>query len=87
MLPVPIRGLYRVLETIGEVGRGVIYMAEQREPVRHRVARKLIELGLDPVEVISRSPPPRPSRRRVVPDPSHLRAAAGVIAESEPTTS
>jgi serine/threonine protein kinase len=40
-------GRYRVLERIGEGGMGVVYKAEQTEPVRRRVAVKLIKLGMD----------------------------------------
>src|SRR5207248_1954272 len=42
------------LEKIGEGGCGVVYMAEQEEPVRRRVALKVIKLGMDPKSVIAR---------------------------------
>jgi len=35
-------GRYKLLEQIGEGGYGVVYMAEQAEPIRRRVALKLI---------------------------------------------
>jgi hypothetical protein len=38
-------GRYKLLEKIGEGGCGVVYMAEQEEPVRRRVALKVIKLG------------------------------------------
>ncbi|MCY3002487.1 MAG: serine/threonine protein kinase, partial [Planctomycetota bacterium] len=38
-------GRYRLLEQIGEGGMGTIWMAEQREPVKRRVALKIIKLG------------------------------------------
>ena len=38
-------GRYRLLEPIGEGGCGVVHMAEQEEPVRRRVAPKVIKLG------------------------------------------
>lgn len=47
-------GPYRILERIGEGGMGVVYLAEQTEPVRRRVALKIIKLGMDTKEVIAR---------------------------------
>jgi eukaryotic-like serine/threonine-protein kinase len=47
-------GRYKLLEKIGEGGCGVVYMAEQEEPVRRRVALKVIKLGMDTREVIAR---------------------------------
>jgi serine/threonine protein kinase len=47
-------GRYKLLQQIGEGGCGVVYMAEQREPVRRRVALKVIKLGMDTREVIAR---------------------------------
>src|SRR5438445_4705775 len=47
-------GRYKVLQQIGEGGCGVVYMAEQDEPVRRRVALKVIRLGMDPKSVIAR---------------------------------
>src|SRR6516225_4737913 len=40
-------GRYKLLQQIGEGGCGVVYMAEQEEPVRRRVALKVIRLGMD----------------------------------------
>src|SRR6266436_4871806 len=40
-------GCYKLLQQIGEGGCGVVYMAEQEEPVRRRVALKVIKLGMD----------------------------------------
>src|SRR2546421_12591270 len=40
-------GRYKLLQKIGEGGCGVVYMAEQEEPVRRRVALKVIKLGMD----------------------------------------
>ena len=47
-------GPYKLLEKIGEGGLGVVYMAEQKEPIRRRVAVKLIKPGMDSSEVIAR---------------------------------
>ncbi|HXJ59154.1 MAG TPA: serine/threonine-protein kinase [Verrucomicrobiae bacterium] len=47
-------GRYKLLEQIGEGGCGVVYMAEQEEPVRRRVALKVIKLGMDTKNVIAR---------------------------------
>src|SRR5215471_2185310 len=47
-------GRYKLLQKIGEGGCGVVYMAEQQEPVRRRVALKVIKLGMDTRQVIAR---------------------------------
>ena len=47
-------GRYKLLQRIGEGGMGVIYMAEQTEPVTRKVALKIIKLGLDTKSVIAR---------------------------------
>jgi tetratricopeptide (TPR) repeat protein len=47
-------GPYKLLEQIGEGGFGVVYMAEQLEPVRRKVALKLIKPGMDTRQVIAR---------------------------------
>jgi eukaryotic-like serine/threonine-protein kinase len=70
-------GRYKLLERIGEGGRGVVYVAGQTEPVRRRVALKVIKLGLDTVSVHQGSFARRPTRSatrrpvlRAVPRPS-----------------
>ena len=47
-------GRYKLLQRIGEGGCGTVYMAEQEEPVRRRVALKVIKLGMDTKSVIAR---------------------------------
>jgi eukaryotic-like serine/threonine-protein kinase len=47
-------GRYRLLRQLGEGGCGVVYLAEQEEPVRRRVAFKVIKLGMDTKSVIAR---------------------------------
>ena len=47
-------GHYKLLQQIGEGGFGIVWMAEQEEPVRRRVALKIIKLGMDTKEVIAR---------------------------------
>jgi eukaryotic-like serine/threonine-protein kinase len=47
-------GHYKLLQQIGEGGCGVVYMAEQEEPVQRRVALKVIKLGMDTKSVIAR---------------------------------
>lgn len=47
-------GRYRLLDKLGEGGCGIVYLAEQMEPVRRRVALKIIRLGMDTENVIAR---------------------------------
>jgi serine/threonine protein kinase len=47
-------GRYKLLERIGEGGFGVVYMAEQQQPVRRKVALKVIKPGTDTQQVIAR---------------------------------
>ena len=47
-------GPYHLLELIGEGGMGEVWLAEQKEPVRRRVAIKLIKAGMDTREVVAR---------------------------------
>ncbi len=45
---------YRILEQIGEGGFGIVFLAEQREPVQRRVALKIIKPGMDTRSVVAR---------------------------------
>src|SRR5262245_39048098 len=45
---------YKLLEKLGEGGFGAVYVAEQREPVRRRLALKIIKLGMDTKQVVAR---------------------------------
>ena len=47
-------GPYKLLQKLGEGGYGVVYMAEQEQPIRRRVALKIIKLGMDTKSVIAR---------------------------------
>ncbi|MDB5290268.1 MAG: pkn [Phycisphaerales bacterium] len=55
--PEPVGGMigrYKLLQLMGEGGFGTVYMAEQQQPVRRRVALKIIRLGMDTRQVIAR---------------------------------
>ena len=52
--PGTVIGPYKLLEQIGEGGMGVVYMAEQTQPVRRKVALKVIKPGMDTKQVIAR---------------------------------
>jgi serine/threonine protein kinase/Tfp pilus assembly protein PilF len=47
-------GRYRLVEQIGKGGFGVVFKAEQEEPIRRLVALKVIKLGMDTQQVIAR---------------------------------
>src|SRR5436305_112999 len=52
--PGTVIGPYKLLEPIGEGGMGVVYMAEQTQPVRRKIALKIIKPGMDTRQVIAR---------------------------------
>src|SRR5580693_4411357 len=47
-------GPYKLLEQIGEGGMGLVFVAEQQQPVKRRVALKVIKPGMDSRQVIAR---------------------------------
>jgi serine/threonine protein kinase len=47
-------GPYKLREKVGEGGCGAVYVAEQEQPVRRRIALKVIKLGMDTKSVIAR---------------------------------
>ena len=52
--PGTVIGHYKLLQKIGEGGMGVVYMAEQRDPVVRKVALKIVKLGMDTRQVVAR---------------------------------
>jgi len=47
-------GRYELLELIGEGGMGLVYLAQQQEPVKRKVALKIVKLGMDTRQVVAR---------------------------------
>jgi len=47
-------GRYQIVRPLGEGGMGTVYLAEQREPIRRRVALKVVKLGMDTGQVLAR---------------------------------
>ena len=59
-------GPFKILQVLGEGGMGIVYEAEQMEPVRRRVAVKIIKAGMDTKEVVARFEAERQDRKSVV---------------------
>jgi WD40 repeat protein/serine/threonine protein kinase len=82
--PGTVIGPYKLLQLIGEGGMGVVYMAEQEQPVRRRVALKVIKPGMDSKQVIARFE----AERQALAMMDHLHIAkvldAGTTAEGRP---
>jgi serine/threonine protein kinase/tetratricopeptide (TPR) repeat protein len=47
-------GRYQIIQPLGEGGMGTVYLAEQLEPIRRRVALKVVKLGMDTAQVLAR---------------------------------
>ncbi len=47
-------GRYELLELIGEGGMGLVYLAQQQDPVKRSVALKIVKLGMDTKQVVAR---------------------------------
>jgi serine/threonine protein kinase len=47
-------GAYTLIEPIGEGGMGIVYLAEQAQPIRRRVALKVIKPGMDTAQILAR---------------------------------
>src|SRR5262249_5740220 len=52
--PVTVISPYKLMEQIGEGGMGLVFVAEQQQPVRRKVALKVIKPGMDTRQVIAR---------------------------------
>jgi WD40 repeat protein/serine/threonine protein kinase len=52
--PSTVIGPYKLLEQIGEGGFGIVFMAEQQQPVRRKVALKVLKPGMDTKQVVAR---------------------------------
>src|SRR5262245_61568884 len=52
--PGDIIGPYKLIEQIGEGGFGIVFLAEQTEPVRRKVALKVLKPGMDTRQVVAR---------------------------------
>lgn len=77
-------GAYTLLEELGQGGMGIVYLAQQSEPIQRQVALKIIKVGLDSEQVIARFE----TERQALAVMNHPNVAkvfdAGVTAESRP---
>jgi serine/threonine protein kinase/tetratricopeptide (TPR) repeat protein len=82
--PGAVVGPYKLLQQIGEGGMGIVFMAEQTQPVQRKVALKIIKPGMDSRQVIARFE----AERQALALMDHPNIAkvldAGTIGESEP---
>jgi eukaryotic-like serine/threonine-protein kinase len=76
-------GRYKLLEMVGEGGCGVVYVAEQTEPVRRRVTLKVIKLGMDTKQVVARFEAEPSARGKVVATEGLANGFIGPIREVE----
>src|SRR5206468_1433022 len=77
-------GRYRILRALGEGGMGAVYLAQQLEPIRRRVALKVVKNGMDTAQVLARFD----NERQALAVMDHLHIAqifdAGVTAKGRP---
>lgn len=74
-------GPYRILDTLGEGGMSVVYLAEQSKPVKRRVALKILKAGMDSKQVVARFESERQALA-VLDHPNIAKIFDGGIAES-----
>ncbi|HZU37009.1 MAG TPA: serine/threonine-protein kinase [Gemmataceae bacterium] len=80
-------GPYKLLEQIGEGGMGLVFMAEQEQPLRRKVALKILKPGMDSRQVVARFEAERQALALM--DHPHIAKIldAGTIGESQPRAS
>lgn len=74
-------GSYRILDTLGEGGMSVVYLAEQSEPVKRRVALKILKPGMDSKQIVARFESERQALA-VLDHPNIAKIFDGGVAES-----
>ena len=77
-------GPFKLLEKLGEGGMGAVYVADQLEPIKRRVALKLIRTGMDNDQMIARFEAERQALAMM--DHPHIARVldAGVTADGQP---